>query len=368
MRSPPSPVRLPAYPVAGGISLMAIAVTAMTGLRRWPIERFDVGPTTFHGEPWRLLTSALPHLDPLHLLFDVYWFWVFGTLLEEVLGHVRVLALVVLFAAGSAAAQYAVGVGGVGLSGVGFGLFAMTWVLTPRDRRFAGAVDTRTVQLFGVWFFFCILATYLGVMAIGNVAHAVGALLGALVGAAMSARAVERRVMAAFAIPVVLALSFAGATFLRARVNLRHDDYGSAQLGYQALQAGHFDDAVRHYREATAMNGEDSAAWYNLGLACESAGRGDESLAAFRRSYELDPVTVHHRDAYRFAAHRFAREAQQQGDHERAIAMLRPWVAIDPGDALAWLTLSLSYHALGREAEEREARDQASKRPEDGGT
>ncbi len=346
---------------------MAIAVTVMTGLHRWPIERFEVGPTAFRGEPWRLLTSALPHLDPLHLLFDVYWLWVFATLFEEVLGHVRVLGLIVLFAAGSAAAQYAVGVGSVGLSGVGYGLFAMAWVLTSRDRRFAKAVDARTVLAFGVWFFFCILATYLRVMAIGNMAHASGALLGALVGAAMSARAIRSRVAAGLGVPVVLALSFAGATILRPRVNLSHDAYGSAQLGYQALQAGRLEEAIRDYREAIAMNGEDAATWYNLGIAYESAERGDESVAAFRRLYELDGYTAHHRDAYFEAAHRFAREAQQQGDHRRVVAMLGPIVALDPDDAIGWLALSISYHALGMEAEEREAAAHALRRPGDGG-
>src|SRR4051812_40544076 len=103
MRRPLPPLLFPSYPVTAGISMMAVAVTAMTRLGKWNIDRFAMGPTTFHGEPWRLLTSALPHAGILHIGFNVYWLWVFGTLLEEVLGHVRLLALMVLFAAGSAA-------------------------------------------------------------------------------------------------------------------------------------------------------------------------------------------------------------------------------------------------------------------------
>src|SRR5215472_12791374 len=100
MRSPPSPARLPAYPVAGGVSLLAIAVTAMTLTDRWPIERFAIGPTAFWSQPWRLLTSTLPHRDLFHIAFNVYWLWVFGTLIEEVLGHVWLLAIMVLLAVG----------------------------------------------------------------------------------------------------------------------------------------------------------------------------------------------------------------------------------------------------------------------------
>ena len=367
MRTPPSPARLLAYPVAGGISLMAIAVSALTGLGRWPIGRFEVGPTAFRTEPWRLLTSALPHLDILHLTFDVLGFWLFATLLEDVLGHVALLALVALFAAGSAAAQYAVAVGGVGLSGVVYGLFAMLWVLTSRDRRFTGAVDARTVQVFGVWFFFCILATYLRVMVIGNMAHASGALLGALVGAVMSARVPRNRVLAGLGIPAVLALSFAGATVLRSRVNLSRENFGSTQLGYQAIQAGRFEDAIGSYREAIAMNGEDSVAWYNLGIAYESAQRGDEAVAAFRRSYQLDPSAAHHRGAYLSASHRFALEAQQKGDYPKAIALLRSVVEVNPDDTYAWMALSVSYRALGRTEEAEGATEEAARRMRNGG-
>ncbi len=359
MRRPPSPAKLPAYPVAGGVGLMAIAVTLMTGFGRWPIERFEVDPTAFHGQPWRLLASALPHLDVFHLAFNVYWLWVFGTLLEEVLGHARLLGLVCVLAAGSAAAQYALDTHAVGLSGVGYGLFALLWVLSSRDRRFAGGVDARTAQLFAAWFVLCVVATYLKVWAIANVAHGAGAVLGALLGAAMSARAPARRVAAASGVAVTLAASFAGATVLRPRVNLSHDGIGSAQLGYQAIQEGRFDDAIGHYRDSIAMNGSKAATWYNLGIAYEDVGRGDEAVAAFRRSLELDPHSGPHRNAYLSAAHRLAEAAQQRGDHEKVVALLSDVVAVDRDDGLAWLELSHSYHALGRADDEAEARNEA---------
>jgi membrane associated rhomboid family serine protease len=222
MRSPPSPTLVLSYPVTGGVGLMAGAVTFMTLTSRWAVGRFEVRPSAFWSEPWRLFTSVLPHLDVFHLVFNVYWLWIFGTLLEEVLGHVRLLGLVALFAAGSMSAQFAVGHGAVGLSGVGYGLFALLWVLSSRDRRFAEAVDARTAQLFALWFVVCVVATYTKIWAVGNVAHGVGAVLGGLVGAAMSARTPRTRLLAAAGVPVLLAASFAGATVLRPRANLSH--------------------------------------------------------------------------------------------------------------------------------------------------
>jgi membrane associated rhomboid family serine protease/Flp pilus assembly protein TadD len=335
--------------VAGGVGLLAAAVTAMTLGGRWSIERFDIGPTAFRGEPWRLLTATLPHLDVVHLGFNVYWLWVFGTLLEEVLGHARILGLVALFAVGSGAADYALSSGGVGLSGVGYGLFGLLWVLSSRDKRFAGAVDARTAQLFVVWFFFCILTTYLGVFGVANVAHGAGALLGILVGLGMSASAsTRRRIAATAAVPVLVGAALAGATVLRPRVNFSHDGSGSFQLGYAAIQDGRFDDAVRHYRDSVAMNGKDPKAWHNLGVAEGGAGQHAEAVAAYRRAYELDAHNLRYRDVYLQAAQRAAVDAQEKGDHAAAVTLLREVVAVEPADRATWALLAGSYQALGR--------------------
>jgi membrane associated rhomboid family serine protease len=134
---------------------------------------FDV--TAWHGEPWRLITSIFPHVGFWHLVFNVYWLWVFGCLVENVYGSLRFLAVLLLFAIGSTAAEYAVGQIGVGLSGVGYGLFGMVCVLSQKDERFRGAVDLQTIVLFCAWFFFCIFLTWAEILPVGNIAHGVGA-------------------------------------------------------------------------------------------------------------------------------------------------------------------------------------------------
>jgi membrane associated rhomboid family serine protease len=332
MRRPPSLALLPSYPVAGGIGLMASAVTAMTLTKRWSVDAFTIGPNAFRSEPWRLVTSLLPHGDPLHLIFNVYWLWVFGTLLEEQLGHSRLLLLVLLFEATSAAAEYALFSGGIGLSGVGYGLFAMLWVLSSRDRRFTGAVDAATARLFGIWFVFCIVATNLNVMAVANVAHGAGAVIGALVGLAMSARSSGRRALAGGGIAAFIGVSFAGATVLRPRVNLAHDGIASFQLGYQAIQERRYEDAVRSYRETLAVQPNDWKAWHNLGIACEGAGDAECALGAYRRSYELDG-SGERRQAYIGVALRVA--TNPSTPPARAEQILRDVAALDPDDGRA---------------------------------
>ncbi|HXO39382.1 MAG TPA: rhomboid family intramembrane serine protease, partial [Candidatus Acidoferrum sp.] len=158
MRESPKWTEFPSYPVTVGTGLLAIGVTVAW----W--TKMDVSPLMEdamirRGEVWRLVTSIFPHVGALHLIFNLYWLWVFGTLVEQVYGHFKTAALILLFAVGPNACEYAFSVGGVGLSGVGYGLFGLLWVLSKRDERFRDAIDHRTIQLFVIWFFFCIFAT-----------------------------------------------------------------------------------------------------------------------------------------------------------------------------------------------------------------
>ena len=167
---PPPPANLLKCPVTVSVGVLAIVTTIA-----WHSGR-DISPLimdfhTWHGEPWRLLTSALPHVDFFHLIFNLYWLLVFGSIVEEAFGQLRTAAIFVFFAVGSAAAEYALYEGGVGLSGVGYGLFGLLWVLSGRDDRFRGSVNIQTIGLFIAWFFFCIVLTASGSWAVANVAH-----------------------------------------------------------------------------------------------------------------------------------------------------------------------------------------------------
>jgi membrane associated rhomboid family serine protease len=86
-------------------------------------------------EPWRMLTSVVMHGSILHLLFNMYALYVFGQLLEQMLGRGRYLALYLLAGFGGSVAVDLLASPVqpvVGASGAIFGLMGAFFVIQRR--------------------------------------------------------------------------------------------------------------------------------------------------------------------------------------------------------------------------------------------
>ena len=284
MRKPPPLTEFLRYPVVAGTALLAIGVTVAW----W--SKIDVTPLMAtvmvrRGELWRLITSIFPHVNILHLFFNLYWFWVLGTLVEDVFGHLKTAALVVLFSVGPNALEYAFGAGGVGLSGVVYGLFGLLWVLSKKDERFRDAIDKRTIQLFVGWFFLCIVLTVTNILPIGNVAHGAGAVLGILTGFAIT---LPERFGPVLAGACAILFGLWAATLGRPTVNFwRYGGYEECQQGYKALVAKQDQEAVRWFKEAVAYRSVPAGCWLDLGIAYQRLNDGTAALAAYRKAADL---------------------------------------------------------------------------------
>jgi membrane associated rhomboid family serine protease len=299
MRRPPPYSDLPRYPVTGGTILLAIGVTLL-----WMSKAYDLSPiltsaTIQRGQVWRLLTATLPHVGLFHLAFNCYWTWAFGTLLEAAWGPLATAGTFVLLGMGSMAAEFALLDGGAGLSGVGYGLFGLLWVIGRRDDRFTGAIDGRTANLFLAWFVICIVTTYTGLAPVANIAHGVGLALGAGLAIAVG-RGTGRtaRVAATCGVAAVVIAGLAGATVLRPFVN--RSPAAAADNAYQGWLAldGHRDaQAVHWLADAARMGPHIAPTWYNLGIAYQRVGRLADALAAFNRASEIDPANPDYRNA-----------------------------------------------------------------------
>jgi membrane associated rhomboid family serine protease len=287
MPSVPRLKEIPNYPVISGIALLAVGVTIAwwTGANISPLfENAEIR----RGQFWRFATSVLPHLDILHLAFNLYWLWVLGTTVEHVYGHFRTVLLILLFAIGSSSLDFAFAQGGVGLSGVGYGLFGLLYVLSHHDARFKESLDKRTVNLFIGWFFICILTTATHLFNVGNVAHAAGAVLGLLLGYAIVLPA--RRTLIALSIGLLILFGFCGATFGRPFINLSsRGGYEEARWGYDALLANRNEEAIHWYLDAVKYQPKVSSFWFNLGIAYQRSNDQAAASAAYQRAYDLEP-------------------------------------------------------------------------------
>jgi membrane associated rhomboid family serine protease len=331
------------FPVTAGVAGLAAFVTIASIVR--DIDAFTVSPDAFESEPWRLLTSTLPHGDPLHLIFNLMWLWTFGTVVEIAWGHARTIALFVLFAVGSGAAQYGLSHGGIGLSGVGYGLFGMLWVLSKRHPQFRGVVDRRTAVLFIVWFFLCIAATALGLVHIGNVAHGVGGLSGWCVGTAIASRG-ARRIGAIAATVVLLVASLAAATVLRPVVNFSDTpNSASHHRGDAALDAGRNEEAAMHYRRALAD--DKPWTWHNYGIALSRAGDDAGALEAYRRAMQVEGAGGRSRQAFAGQAAHLGHLAHERGELEEAARLFEESLAADD-EYVTWVELAEVYQSLDR--------------------
>lgn len=119
-----------------GISVVVYALQWLTGSMIANTFAFTPLAMSLQSyEPWRALTSVFLHGSILHLLLNMYTLWLFGQLLEPMLGRVRFLALYLISGlAGSVGVVLLAGPLGwvLGASGAIFGLMGAFVVIQRR--------------------------------------------------------------------------------------------------------------------------------------------------------------------------------------------------------------------------------------------
>ncbi len=163
-----------------GITLAVFVLQLLPGLaltpRLWYAGVYSI-PGNF--EPWRMLTSVFVHSTGLifHVLLNMYTLWIFGQLLEGLLGRRRFLALYLIAGLGGSVGVLWLGDPGtavVGASGAIFGLMGAFLVI---QRRLGGS----TTQLYLLLAINLVIGFVPG-FNIAWQAHLGGLIVGALVG------------------------------------------------------------------------------------------------------------------------------------------------------------------------------------------
>ncbi len=104
------------------------------------------------GEWWRGITAAFLHGGIMHILFNMYFLYIFGPRLERQVGSVAFTGIYLASAAGGSLATYLFGPAGgfsVGASGALFGLFG-AWLYAAYRQRGSAAGSAMFNQLGGI--------------------------------------------------------------------------------------------------------------------------------------------------------------------------------------------------------------------------
>jgi membrane associated rhomboid family serine protease len=184
--SPGLPSTKPIYPLTLSCAILAVLVFAWKFVDPGQAMHFlSPNAVEIYTDRWdALLGSVFMHGDLMHLAFNLYWLWVFGSVLEANLRRGYWLLLFLSTAVFSSASQLAFGGGstGIGLSGAIYGFFGFLWFAAPRCPAFATVLTPSRKRLLLGWFVLCFALTYLKVYVIANGAHVGGLVAGSLLG------------------------------------------------------------------------------------------------------------------------------------------------------------------------------------------
>ena len=184
---------------------------------------FSPPSTEIYAGRWDgFLGCVFMHGDFMHLAFNLYWLWTFGSVIEAHLQRGFWVSLFLGCAVFSSAAQLAFcGETGIGLSGAVYGLFGFMWFAKPRYPAFAAVLTRNVIMLLLGWLVLCVALTYAKAYLVANAAHVAGLVAGSVIGWL----AVRSRRAPIFACGALIVIALASAvyapwspTFLAVRV------------------------------------------------------------------------------------------------------------------------------------------------------
>ncbi|MGO4449003.1 rhomboid family intramembrane serine protease [Phyllobacterium sp. TAF24] len=134
-----------------------------------------------NGEVWRLFTPIFLHFSPMHLIFNMFWLYDLGGQIEQRIGYIRFIILVMMLALVSNITQYLLQNPSFGgMSGVVYGLFGYVFIRVRAEGSSAYFITHNNVIIMFGWFILC-WTNVLGPVA--NWAHTGGLVLGLALGA-----------------------------------------------------------------------------------------------------------------------------------------------------------------------------------------
>jgi len=134
-----------------------------------------------NGQVWRIVTPIFGHGDALHLLFNCYWLFILGSLIENSKGTLKLGILVLIGAVISNVLQaWFEGPNFLGISGVVCALFGYIWMKSLYAPGEGMQLNPMTIYIFVGYLFLCLTGLFGD--RIANVAHFAGLGVGIVAG------------------------------------------------------------------------------------------------------------------------------------------------------------------------------------------
>jgi membrane associated rhomboid family serine protease len=166
-------------------SLPGIGATVTNALRYAGVYSYPTGSIVHMAggvmvgdfEPWRLLTAVFVHASILHIALNMYTLWIFGIVLEPLLGRARYAVLFLLSGLAGSVGVLLMAPPDVAVVGASGAIFGMMSALLIVQRHLGGPI-TQLLVLVGI----NLVISFLPGMGIAWQAHIGGLVGGAIVG------------------------------------------------------------------------------------------------------------------------------------------------------------------------------------------
>ncbi len=166
---------------------------------------------------------------------------------------------------------------GVGASGIGYALFGFALVARKRISAFDSLMSPTLISVALLWLVGCIIATHLGWVVIGNVAHISGVFLGIGIACISDSRKLVLLVVAALVFSVV---------------PLNYAPWSIRWLSYKAESSHSKKDLRRgiyYYSQIIKRDPDNAWAFWNRGCAYHEIGEYEKADSDLKMAESLDP-------------------------------------------------------------------------------
>jgi len=142
-----------------------------------------VPPLYWKGEVWRLLVNIFHHGSIIHIFFNLYWMYYFGTLAERFLGKTKYIYFIIScgFFQGIIC-TLTIEHFAIGLSGLIFAFFGLFLIVRNQDELIKNIVSPSLIKFLIIFLFLCIPINLFGLMNIAYIGHFAGIIYGIIFG------------------------------------------------------------------------------------------------------------------------------------------------------------------------------------------